>query len=47
MCKQNRYLYEAELCELELSDLTEELEIEIFLTIKLCTYELFEIELFV
>ena len=35
MSKQNLYLY---LAELELLDLTELLEIEMFLTIKLCTH---------
>ena len=38
VCKQKLYLYKIELFELELFDLTEYLEIEMFLTINLCTY---------
>ena len=38
LCKQKLYLYETELFGLELFDLKEYLEIEMFLKIKLCTY---------
>ena len=46
MGKQKLNLYLTELFELELFDKTEQLEIEMLLTIKLCT-ELSEIELFI
>ena len=38
MCKQKLYLFYTELFEIELLDLTELLEIKMFLTIKLYTY---------
>ena len=38
VCKQKRYLYKTEVFELELFDLTKLLEIDMFLTIKMCTY---------